>query len=677
MRKHKINITIFAITAVVLALLIPTNGMFSYSYKLGDVWSDNTVIAPFDFPVLKSDQEYKADIDKFKKTYQSVYSRDLTTRDKRLSEMRNLYRIDSSYLKMRPASLNRDIRYKGIAYNTISKIFERGIIDNTQLDNGDMVIRIITDDNLRVTNRASLSTPSQALEQLKEAIDGAPISMRNDILNIAERYLTPDIIYVEEIDDHIYNRDVSKISAIKGYIREGAVVVNSGDIINDDKYTILESFRLEYANRGVYKISALPLLANLFFASIVLILSFFSLLIYDKEFLESSRRVLFLMMLYVGFTLMAIAITKIKIYPISVYVIPFAIFPIYINHFFGSKISLYQYIFVLLIVSLISGSSFQLLLINYLAGVAGMHALQRATKRGNLIRAAGVTLLVSVVVYSIVSFMDGGKVENIAWESYIWFIINAILLVALYQMIFPIEKIFKFVSNVTLIELNDTNHKLLREMATKAPGTYQHVMQVANLSEAAAKAIGANPLLARAGALYHDIGKMENPKYFIENNKQGEVPHDKLSALQSAEIIREHVSNGLKIARRHNIPNAITDFITTHHGNSLIYFFFKKYQEEIGEENIDETLFRYNGSTPNTKETTICMMADSIEAASRTLKEYTPEAISELVESIVTKQESNRLFIKSPLTFADMERVKKAFKEKLSNIYHTRVEYPK
>ncbi len=676
MKNQKFNIILFALTAVVLSLLIPTNGMFRYNFKKGSNWGENTLYAPYDFPIHKTNKEYNDDIKSYSEDYKAVYHRDLSTQKRRLEEIASLLGIDSISTKTGLAvSQSQEDKWNVVAYNALKEIYRIGIIEASNNAPNGLVIRMVQNDTIGVYNRNKVLSIPQAKGALEEALANADTNEKYLILNDIDRYISPDIIYDEEIDNSIYNSGLNKISKVKGYVREGSVVINEGDVINEDRYSVLESYRQEHLKRGGQDHSILPFFGNLLFVTIVLVLSFFSLHTFDREFLQSTRNVLFLMVLYVSFMALARAISNFEIFPVSVYVIPFAIFPIYINNFFGSKISIYQYVFVLLIVSLLSTSSFEFLMMNYLAGVAGMYALQRAYKGGNLIRAIGVTLLTYAVLFTTLTFIEDGNFNNLEWVNYIWFFVNSVLLVVTYQLVYPIEKLFKFVSNVTLVELGDTNHKLLRELAMKAPGTFQHAMQVANLSEGAAKAIGANSLLARTGAMYHDIGKMNTPKCFIENNP-GVSPHDKLSPTQSAEIIRNHVTNGLKLAKKSKLPRVITDFITAHHGNSLIYFFYKKQQDLTPDEEVDEKLFRYDGAPPHTKETTICMIADAAEAASRTLKEYTPESISELVERIVKGQQDNGAYVNSPLSYSEMEGVKKAIKDKLSNIYHARIEYP-
>ncbi len=672
--RTRINIVLFVIATIGLSLLIPTSGMFKYEYKLGNVWSGGTIVAPYDFPVLKSNEEYKLDIDNFKRRYQPVYSNNrsqgetLSVLSKALSVQDTLTSLSSRIDSLHFAT-----------YAKLNEIYNVGIVDNNITRSGSSLIKVITGSDLDYYILDNLYSIDSAREAIEEVLANATAEERAPIIDMIDRYISPNIVYNEEVDNYIYDNELGKISTMIGNIKKGMIIINNGDVIDNDKFTLFESLRTEHNRRGANQFSILPFLGNLLFVSIVLILSYFSLSTFDREFLKSTRNVLFLLILYISFMLVCLGVQRITFYDVSLSVVPLAIFPIYLNYFFGSKISIYQYIFVLLIVSLISTESFQFLMMNYLAGMAGMYALHSSAtyKRGHLIRAAIITLLVYIFIYTILTFMEDGEFSNVLVENYMWFAINVVLLLVLYQLIYPLEKLFRFVSNTTLMELNDTNNRLLRDLSMKAPGTFQHVLQVANLSETAAKAIGANHILARTGALYHDIGKMSNPQYFIENNIAGGSPHDSTPPLKSAEIIREHVTEGVKLAKKHNLPNVVIDFITTHHGQSLIYYFYKKHQEGNLDSEIDETLFRYDGEPPHTKETTICMMADSIEAASRTLKEYSYDSVSELVERIVNGQESNGLLVNSPLTFAELVKVKEALKDKLVSIYHSRIEYPK
>lgn len=661
-----------------MASLIPTSGMFRYDFVQGEEWNDKTLFAPYDFPISKSQDEYKRDMEIFEAHYLPVYHRDTAIMHDALLSLKQYYSITEDELKSSSYhSLSVDRKRAVTVYTVLRDIYLYGIIENTNTTSVSPIVRVIIGDKIESKNRANLFDKIRTKETIRKALKVNSL-MRDENLHIteAEQFIVPDITFDEEINGFILKQESSKVSTTKGFVRKGKSIIEKGEIVTKDKFELLNSFKKEHYRLGGRDFSVIPFLGNLLFVLIVLVLSYFSLYSFNREFLLSVRNVLFLMLLYIALIVSSVVVINITFYPLSIYLVPFAIFPFYINNFYGSKVSIYQYIFVLLIASMVTSSPFEFLMLNYLAGVAGMYVLERAYRRNNFFWAVIVTLLVYVVLYTTLSLIQDGDITQVNWRRYVWFAVNSILLIALYQLIYIIEKVFKFVSNITLVELSDTNQKLLLDLALQAPGTFQHSMQVANLCESAAKAIGANHLLARAGAMYHDIGKSLNAMMFIENNN-GVSMHSKMNELQSAEIIRQHVADGVRLARKNNLPKEIIEFIATHHGDSVIYFFYRTYKDKYPDADVDIKQFSYAGPRPSTKETTICMMADAIEAASRTLKEYTPESISKLVEDIVKHQEEGKQLSDSMLTFRELDVVKAAFKDKIANIYHSRIEYPK
>ncbi|MEG0500118.1 MAG: HDIG domain-containing protein, partial [Rikenellaceae bacterium] len=569
MSKRVINIIIFAISAIIMASLIPTNGMFRYDFVQGEEWSDKTLFAPYDFPISKTTDEYKADMDTFEAQYLPVYHLDTMIRKEALAGLQQFYAITDSELT--PAvyrSLTQNRKRAVTIYHLLQEIYNNGIIDNNGSQNNGQIVRIINGDKIESKSRATIFDRNTAREKIRKELLAASLLQNETIhLSEAEQFIVPDILFDDEINKYILKEESSHVLTTKGFIKKGKTLIEKGEIVTQEKFELLNSFKKEHYRLGGRDFSLIPFFGNLLFVVIVLSLSYFSLYAFNREFLLSVRNVLFLMLLYIGLMVSSVIVINIPFYPLSIYLVPFAIFPFYINNFYGSKVSIYQYIFVLLIASMITSSPFEFLMLNYLAGVAGMYILQRAYQRNNFFWAVIITLLVYIVLYTILSLIQDGDVTQINWRRYVWFAINSILLVALYQLIYVIEKVFKFVSSITLVELSDTNQKLLLDLALQAPGTFQHSMQVANLCESAAKAIGANHLLARTGAMYHDIGKSLNAMMFIENNN-GVSLHTKMTELQSAEIIRQHVADGVKQARKNNIPKEIIDFIATHHGDS-------------------------------------------------------------------------------------------------------------
>lgn len=684
MKNNRIlNIVIFAISAAIIALFIPVQGMFKYDFSLGEIWDTKTLVAPYDFPLLKSNDEYKLDVNKQENGHINIYNKDLSLGNNALVGVMQYYSIeDNELLPAKFKTLSAERRRAVIIYNALKKVYQVGIIQLCEVDlkrEGNYIVKIVDDGKLESKSRRLLYDLNKTKKFIfNELIKDRSIIKEDISVSEIEPFIIPNINFDVELNVILLKQARERVSKTKGIIKKESILIHTGDIVDQNKHDLINSLKKEHKRIGEREFSITPYMFNLLFVLIVLSLSYLSLYTFNRDFLNKKSNVIFLMLLYITFVIASYLVVNATFFSISIYLIPFAIFPFYINNFFGSKVSIYQYIFLLLIVSVLSPEPFDFLLINYLSGLAGMYLLKRAYHRNNFLRAVSVTLITSIILTTIMTMIQVGTLKDIMGVDYIWLFASAILLAAFYQLIYLIEKLFKFVSNITLVELGDNNHVLLLQLAEEAPGTFQHSMQVANLCESAAKAIGANHLLARVGAKYHDIGKSVNAMMFIENNS-GKSMHDNLTALESADVIRNHVSDGIRLAKKYNIPNEILEFITSHHADSLIYFFYHAYINSNENENksVDEGLFRYQGSKPVSKEASICMVADAIEAASRTLDKYTPDSFSLLVENIVSKKIGEGLMTDSKLTFKEMEIVKAAFKDKLSNIYHSRIEYPK
>ncbi len=361
---------------------------------------------------------------------------------------------------------------------------------------------------------------------------------------------------------------------------------------------------------------------------------------------------------------------------VSVYVIPFVLVPIFLKTFFDIRYALFVHMVTLLLAGFWVPNSYQFVLMNFLAGLVGVLSLRSYYKRGILFYTALFVLASYTVIYVILTLLQEGDFGQINWINVLWLGGNSLLILTVYPLIFLFERVFGFLSDATLFELSDTNQPLLRILAETAPGTFQHSMQVASLAEEAVMKVGGNTLLIRAGALYHDIGKMENPQYFIENLHEGSNPHNELDERSSARLIIDHVIKGVEIAKKHKLNETIIDFIRTHHGTGTVQYFYRSYLNTNPDEEVDINEFRYPGPKPSSRENAILMMADSVEAASRTLKEYTRESISDLVENIISRQAAEEQFTEADITFANITQIKEIFKNRLTNIYHSRIAYP-
>lgn len=671
MKRLYAMIMAFVLTALLITLLLPTSGIKS-EYKKGDFWTSSDLVAPFSFPILKTDLEYDADITAADKRYVPIYSVNSEISKKILDDVRNRFHLDLKY-----ADNHKDtLQIAGELFlNRLNELFNIGIINNYdekfETESENKIIRVIKNGVISTTSTSNLLTTDNAKKNLVAEFSDNPLLNQLQV----ENYIGANVIYNEPLN--IVDREsiMSSVSNSKGFIAEGSEIIKRGERIDDNIYQILISFEKESQLRDGEVNSYLAVIGNFLYTSIVLALSFSFLFFFRKEFSKKTGNVLFLLFIYILMVTLCYFVTSFD--SLNLYIIPFAIVPFYIVTFYDIRMSIFEYVSVLVICVPFSSSPMEFFFVNLFAGLAGVFTMQNSYYRRKLFVAIGVILMVYVLSFIAVSFMVEQNISAIRWNELIWFPANVLIFMALYQLVYLFEKIFGFVTDITLFELCDTNHFLLRQLAEKAPGTFQHSVQVANLAEAAAKEIGANPLYARTGALYHDIGKMENPLYFIENNFSDINPHTKIEPLKSVEIIKQHITDGVRMAKRYNLPNIIIDFISTHHAKSLIYFFFHKYKEANKESEVDITLFRYDGPLPKSKEASICMMADTVEAASRSMKNHTPETISELVDSVINVQISEGNFEDSALTYGEITRVKEVLKNKLEGIYHLRIEYPK
>ena len=424
-----------------------------------------------------------------------------------------------------------------------------------------------------------------------------------------------------------------------------------------------------------FKNNLTEILGSFIVVSSCYIVLFLFLLHFRPEILEVSRKTFFIILTIFIFT-SATSFVVVYGHNLSLLIIPFAIIPVVIHTFYDARLALFILLITLMLSGFIVPEPFEFIFMNFISGLIAIFSLTNIYRRGKIFFSSLVITISYSVIYLGISIMKTGSMATVEWSDYIYFIINGFLVLISYPLIFLFEKKFYFLSNITLIELSDTNQPLLRKFASEAPGSFQHARQVAILAEEAAREVGANPLLARAGALYHDIGKTVNSSYFIENQNAVSSPHDELDPLESSKHIINHVEEGVLLARKYKLPVQIIDFIRTHHGTTKAYYFYKKFLETSVKSDESAKAFDYNGPKPFSKELAIVMMADAVEAASRTLEKYTEDSISQLVERIVFIQEQDNQFSDAPLTFKDISDIKMALKKGLTNVYHSRISYP-
>ncbi|MDR0414569.1 MAG: HDIG domain-containing protein [Prevotellaceae bacterium] len=685
-KKHR-NLIPFLAATLLIVLFLPREGKFQYEFQKGKVWQHKTLNAPFDFPIYKTETELA---NEKRQTLNSVipyYNRDSSVYYVQRSDLANTFRSS-----LRTAYNSPD--HGGLSqynyYNLINKV----------LPAMQGQLRLIYSKGIREPNSVAesyLSTPGATLVELNgNMATSFPseecftpqsayqyLSNRLQVLwneGVVEQafyrkldvqsFLKPNLRFNERITAQALEQRTAAISPTQGMVSAGQQIVAQGEVVNANTFSMLSSFKYEYEQRVGYSGNMWLLLAGQLLLTLLFVaaLYLYIFLLNEKQsfsFKENS----FLMLLVVSFFLITLWVSRTGI--ASIYVIPFAALPIFICTFFDAKLALLTHFVTTMLAAFIVPNSFEFFLITAFVGFAATYNSKDVYRRSKLYRTAAIILGTYCLTFIALTFIKDGSL-TFDWRIYLWFTVNTALVIAMQQLLYVFEKIFGFTSDSTLMEISDTNNHLLRKLAEVAPATFQHSIQVANLAESVVRQIGGNPLLVRVGALYHDVGKMNNPTYFIENQAAGFSPHRHLDPEESARIIVRHVTDGVTIARKNRLPEIVTRFIRTHHGTSLVNFFYRAYREKYPDAT-NFSAFHYQGPNPTTKEQGVLMMADAVEAASRTLTKFTQESISDLVEKVIATKVEGKMLDNTDLTFNDISTAKAIFKKKLQNIYHDRI----
>ena len=656
------------ITVAIIVWFLPRNEGRMYRYDVGKPWMYGSVIAKFDFPIYKTDEAIKHEQDSLLKFFQPYYSLNPLTEKKQVERFLHDYEEGITGLPK---------EYVGIVARQLQEIYQSGIINtheyNNILKDSTSVIRFVSGKNAKTLKVNSFYSTIAAYEHIfaneKLAAQRAILS-RCDLNN----YIEANIVYDKEKSDAEKNDLLSSIPLASGMVMSGQKTIDRGEIVNDYTCRVLNSFDKEMKRRSSTQDEIMTTFIGQILFVLILVMMFTSYLtLFRKDYFEKPRS---LTMLYAMITLFPIIVSlMMKHNFFSVYIIPFAMAAIFVRVFMDSRTAFITHVTMILICAAAVKYQYEFIIVQIASGLVAIYSLRELSKRSQIFITAILVTLSSCIVYLALQLMQDNQVFNIDPSMYTYFIINGIFLLLSYPMMYLIEKLFGFTSNVTLFELSNTNKGLLRNLSEIAPGTFQHSITVGNLAAEIANRIHANSLLVRTGALYHDIGKMTNPVFFTEN-QAGVNPHDQLSDLESAQIIISHVTEGLKLAEKFNLPGIIKDFISTHHGNGLTKFFYINYCNEHPDEKVDKEQFQYPGPNPFTREQAILMMADTVEAASRSLSEYTEESISALTNKLIDSQVADGFFRECPITFRDIALAKAVLIERLKSIYHTRISYP-
>jgi putative nucleotidyltransferase with HDIG domain len=666
----KNNIVYVALATIAIVILFPREGKFRYSFVQGKPWKYSFLDAPFDFPVYKPAEQLKAEQDSVTNHF-IPYFQLQQEEYKRQQE-----RFNADYVHYSTKHWNTE--YKRYVDKILKEIYTLGIVSNSDYhflrDNHYDIFKVLQDDNRTTPHSANdVFTIKSAYSYL---LDNCPEYLSVSILRSVDLndYLHENLKYDDALSEKVKQDDLQKISLSTGMVQAGEKIVDRGEIINEKTYEILRSLKQiqDQSEGGMQRktgllIASFILVAG-FMTCFLLYLAYFRKKIYAKQ-----KDVIFLLFMLTLFVILTEICMNTGLF--SVYIIPYAIIPIVIRTFFESRTAQMTHLITILICSLIVPFAFEFILIQFFVCSVALYVLKDLTKRSELIKCAIYIVATYIVAYlGFQLFIEG--LTKINWNMFIYFGINFLFVMFTYSFIYIIEKIFGYISNVTLVELSDINLPALTELSEKCPGTFQHSLQVSMLGTAAAAKVNANPQLVRTGALYHDLGKIENPSYFTENKLEGTNPHDNLTFEQSAQIITNHVPAGVKKAQGFGLPPAITKFILTHHGTGKAKYFYNSFQNQYPDVPVNEEAFTYSGFNPDTKETAILMMADSVEAASRSLKDYSEKSIRELVNRIIDSQIADGLLNNAPLTFQNITTIKEVFVEKLLSVYHSRISYP-
>ena len=656
------------ITVAIIVWFLPRNEGRMYRYDVGKPWMYGSVIAKFDFPIYKTDEAIKHEQDSLLKHFQPYYSLNPLIEKKQVERFLHDYEQGINGLPK---------EYVGIVARQMQEIYQMGIINTNEYNNifkdSTSMIRFVSGKNAKSLKVSSFYSTIAAYEHIfaneKLAAQRAILSRCN--LN---NYIEANIVYDKEKSDAEKNDLLSSIPLASGMVMSGQKIIDRGEIVNDYTCRVLNSFDKEMKRRSSTQDEIMTTFIGQILFVLILVMMFTSYLtLFRKDYFEKPRSIT---MLYTMTTLFPILVSMMMKHNFfSVYIIPFAMAAIFVRVFMDSRTAFITHVTMILICAAAVKYQYEFIIVQLASGLVAIYSLRELSKRSQIFITAILVTISSCIVYLALQLMQDNQVFNIDPSMYTYFIINGIFLLLSYPMMYLIEKMFGFISNVTLFELSNTNKGLLRNLSEIAPGTFQHSITVGNLAAEIANRIHANSLLVRTGALYHDIGKMTNPVFFTEN-QAGVNPHDQLSDLESAQIIISHVTEGLKLAEKFNLPGIIKDFISTHHGNGLTKFFYINYCNEHPDEKVDKEQFQYPGPNPFTREQAILMMADTVEAASRSLKEYTEESISALTNKLIDSQVAGGFFRECPITFRDIALAKSVLIERLKSIYHTRISYP-
>ncbi len=660
--------SLIAVVAL-LVYFLPRETKFGYEFEQGRPWRYNSLIAPYDFPVYKTTAEVEAERDSALRSFQPFYLENPQVQSVALDNFANDV-ANGNYHGVKPACLRH-------VQALLTKVYEAGIIDSEKLSqmaqSRTTAIRVVEGTEAKTKQLGELFSIRSAYEYI---VNADTLSFPREMVARCNlnKYLEPNLTEDAEKTRTAREDVLSAVSPASGLVQSGQRIIDRGEIVSADQFKILTSFQREYDERNDSTDSArLVIVGQMLFVACVLLCFVVYLKLFRRQYLESPHSLLLLSTLIAIFPLVTYLMIDQKFF--NVYIVPYAMVAIFVRIFMDSRTAFMALICSVTLSSLALHSNYEFLVVEIVAGMTAICALNELTERAQLLKVALLVVLTSWLVTFGYDLSQGIDMAHLDRSVYFYLAVNGVILLFAYPLLYLLEKLFGFTSSVTLVELCNTNNAIMRRMSKVAQGTFVHSMQVANLAAEVADKIGASPQLVRTGALYHDIGKTLNPAFFTEN-QTGMNPHDDLPEERSAQIIISHVTEGLRLADKYHLPKVIREFISTHHGRSCVKYFYIQWMNKHQGEKPDEKLFTYPGPNPFTREQAILMMCDAVEASSRSLKEYTEENIRELVNRIIDAQVADGRFEECPITFRDITEAKRVLVESLKTIYHTRIAYP-
>ncbi len=662
------RIALVVATVGIIVAVLPRNSGPQFRYDVGKPWMYGSLIAKFDFPIYKTEKAIKTEQDSALRCFEPYYNYDPQVEREQMARFLNTYKKGIPGLPLQYVSLIAD---------RLHRLYQEGIMEAARYSvvakDTTAMLRIVNGKTAASTGIVCLYSTMTAYEKLFADPQIAAERSALQRCNLNE-YILPNLTYDEERSETEKADILSGIPLASGMVLSGQKIIDRGEIVDDYTYRVLNSFEKETQRRSA-SVTAIPstIAGQVLFVSILILLFSTYITLFRRDYLDKPRSIT---MIYTMITLFPVLVSLMMEHNLlSVYVLPFSIAPIFIRVFMDSRTAFIAHVTMVLICAAAVKYQYEFIIVQLVAGLIAIYSLRELSQRAQLFRTALLVTIGSCAIYLALQLMQDNDINDMDNSIYKYFAVNGVLLLFAYPLMLVIEKTFGFISSVTLIELSNTSKDLLRQLSEVAPGTFQHSVMVSNLAAEIANKIGAKAQLVRTGAMYHDIGKMKNPAFFTEN-QVGVNPLDKMSRIDAAQIVISHVTDGLKLAEKHDLPNVIKDFIKSHHGMGKTKYFYISYKNEHPDEPVDDSLFTYPGPDPFTREQAILMMADTVEAASRSLTEYTEESISGLVNKLIDQQVEEGYFHTCPITFHDIAVAKQVLTERLKAIYHTRTTYP-